>query len=303
MNEYKINIKQISNKYEQINQCLANNAAKLNLNEDEQRDRVVDLGKRLIKPLCCANQPRLSIEKELNENKLFQICKNSLIKSINELAFDSYHHLKNSKLNMFYSPLSLYYLLKLFHVCESSDEIKSELSGILNLNVDTQTDKTFETLIKSLTKFNNRKSSLNTDNPDNDSNLFTFKNNATSRENYLLDSLIDLLKSNFNFNLNLNMDELMAKHKSLTSEYRLVDEAKTFSLNNSLFMILSSQIDLSFEWKTSFNYAKQKKIFNKARDKFAKLELMKIDKFKFMYAKRLQKVLKVYRFDCASTLF
>ena len=210
------------------------------------------------------------------ESQLSKVCIDALTESINRFAFDFYGQAAvNALKNVVISPLSLFYLLKIFYLTSDEEKAEAELSRLLHLDANTNVNKSF--LEKSfLTLLDKIKVNTGKD-------FFKLESSGYAKENFLPEKHVSKLAKNFGFDLDEKSDALASVYCKMMSDYN--ENESLSSTTNDLFLILSNLVEFDLEWKTGFDATSEKGTFTKSNNEKIKIELMRINRNRFMYAK------------------
>jgi serine protease inhibitor len=252
-----------------------------NQNSQQQHKILIDLKKESFKkdisyPLC-----RTDLKTDVQSNQ----CIESLIESINWLAFDVYNHKStNSFDNVVISPLSLFYMLKVLYL-SSTNQTEEELSKLLHLESNARfnkslLEKSFIILIENLKNSVHKNKDLFNGKT---RSKFVLKSEAHVKDNFLQDGYKNVLKNSFKFDLHESSSSLNLMNDKILDKYE-INKNDQFA-KDDLFIILNNLIEFNFDWKMPFDVTVEKATFTKSNNQTVKTELMRLNNFKFLYAK------------------
>ena len=211
-------------------------------------------------------------------------CTDYLIQSINKFAFDIYKQTSSSAFeNVVISPLSLFYLFKVFYLT-STNKTEKELSKLLHLeeakvNKDSL-EKSFLVLIENLkNSINNYKDLLGFKT----GSKFELNSKAYVRDVFLQENHLNMLKNTFKFDLNESTSNLISKYEKVIESHEISKNDHFSKID--LFLILENFIDFNFDWKVPFDVTIEKAVFTKSNNEKVKTELMLLKNLKFFYSK------------------
>ena len=252
----------------------------LNNNQDIKQHKILvnlkndSFKKDISYPICRSNPTP-------NENEYIE----SLIESINKLAFDVYKHsCCNAFDNIVISPLSLFYLFKVFYLA-STNRAEEDLSKLLHLKPNVKLnkgllEKSFLVLIENLkNSVNNSRDIMGAK----AGSKFELNSEAFAKDAFLEENYFKMLKNNFKFDLNESTSSLVLKYDELATRYK-INKNDHFS-QFDLFLILQNLIEFNFDWKIPFDATIEKATFTKSNNEKVKTELMRLNNFQFLYIK------------------
>jgi serine protease inhibitor len=260
------------------NQTLKNNLKKLSL--DSRQILLNDMLQKRQTSLSAQSQ-RSAFQSTRTQKPFSELspATEKLIESINRFSFDLYNlTCSNLNKNVVVSSIPLFTLLNIFHSADNGKTKNDILKSLgLSENADFFSGPNFEDLITILSQ----NFADNTKNKRLDH--FVSKTNVFSRDNYLRDKDIQMLKENFEADLIEETDKLT---ETFTNLQRSID-VNIHSVENlqHLFMILTNSLDLKLDWKRPFQDMSEKGSFEKPDGALISINLMNIPKHRFLYCK------------------